>query len=565
MKRIHAIVTLMALALIMSSFSSLVSAQTVWRDGEQFKVVNSNQVVLFNISNVSISVPNDAKDINVTIHARFRLLHAPDIVNVRAFVCKVNSNNVVFTLSSSGSKRVILKAHMEPNQISSWNVTFCPGDICSNVLDVNFTLVNVSPIDDAVKISNAYVVLSNRSSSLEVLIPTRDFVGVTVVYRRENITFRSEVKNISSQNPPQENNNSNSLWAGIIGVGILLAILIPTVAFLFSEGDLEGRRRIAWRSLLASSISVGVVLIIIRLISWNLDLLECLLLCTIIALIITIIWRNNLNRDTRASLIRSAFVSIVVIVNIAILLTLEIGRQDFLALLFIYSVFGVPLTFSIIRGDNGFGLGVLVTIVILIVSLVLVLWGLFRSHVWISVGLSILVVFGYAVIFIQIELKRIFMTQMTTLSEDLINLNTRLSLPEVNRPIGRFINIITQAIDELDTFFDILAGGVITAGSTVLALSFSSALLGSENFDWMDVIQKAIGSIFIFYIGILILSIFLLRADDVLRQARFQPPRLTLQNAIAMLLIVLGLGGFSILGVNFGMENGNPDLGVLWN
>ncbi|WP_297521035.1 hypothetical protein [Thermococcus sp.] len=555
MKRVHAIVViLVALTLMIPSFSSLVSAQTVWRDGEQFQVVSSNQVVLFNISNVPIPIPMDAKDINVTIHARFRLLRAPDIVNIRAFVCGV-SNNVVFTLSSSGSKRIILNAHMKPNKLSNWNVTICPEDICSNVLDVNITLVNVSPVDGSIKISNAYVILSNRSSSLEVLIPTRDFIGVTVVYRRENITFRNEVKNVSSQNPPQ--NNNSTPWAGIIGVGILLAILIPTVAFLFSEGDQEERGRVAWQSLLGVSIVIPTwrFLNLFRRrdtrppLTWNVQN--------------WVRWWNNLNRNIRTSLI-SAFVSIVVIVNIAILLTLEIGRQDFLALLFIYSVFGVPLTFSIIRGDDGFVLGVLVTLGILIVSLMLVLWGLFRSHVWISVGLSILVVFGYAVIFIQIELKRIFMTQMTTLREDLINLNNRLSLPEVNRPIGRLIDIITQAIDEIDTFLDILAGGVITAGSTVLALSFSSALLGSENFDWMDVIQKAIGSIFIFYIGILILSIFLLRADDVLRQARFQPPRLTLQNAIAMLLIVLGVGGFVILGINFGMDNnGNPSLRVL--
>ena len=259
MKRIHAIVTLMALALIMSSFSSLVSAQTVWRDGEQFKVVNSNQVVLFNISNVSISVPNDAKDINVTIHARFRLLRAPDIVNVRAFVCEVNSNNVVFTLSSSGSKRVILKAHMKPNQISSWNVTFCPEDICSNTLDVNLTLVNVSPIDGAIKISNAYVVLSNFSIPIKALIPASNKVLIIAKYRDANTgkMLNTTTTAVSSSQP-----KPNFLILGTSIIGLLLLILIPTIAFLFSKGGLEEKGRIA-RWSLGGSLIIGLIIGII--------------------------------------------------------------------------------------------------------------------------------------------------------------------------------------------------------------------------------------------------------------------------------------------------------------
>ncbi len=550
MKRVHVIVViLVALTLIMPSFSSLVSAQTVWRDGEQFKVVNSNQIVLFNISNVPITVPKDAKDINVTIHARFRLLHAPDIVNVSAFVCEVNSDNVVFAISSSGSNRAILNTHMEPNRVSSWDVAFCPDDICSNVLDVNITLMNVSPIDGSVNIANAYVVLSNRSSSLEALIPTRDFVRITVVYSRENITFRSKVKNVSSQNSPQDNHGT--FWAGIIGVGILLVILIPTIAFLFSGGGPRERGRVAGWSLAGVSLA-GVVLfisIVISLILWEVSFNTVFLVALLFAFIIAVLvitLGNNLNRNVRAFLI-SAFVALVVIGNIAILLMLGIGGQDFFALLFNYSFFGVPLTFLIIWGAGGFWMGIIGTFVVEVFGLGMLISG--RTNL-IPVGLSILAVFGYAVIFIQIRLKTIFTTQIATLRNTLNNLNNRLVLPGVNRLINMLIIRITQTNNELDTFFDILAGGVITAGSTVLTLAFSPALLESENFDWMDAIQKAIGSIFIFYIGILILSIFLLRADDVLRQVNFQPPRLTIQNAISMLLIVLGLGGGALFSIN---------------
>ena len=269
------------------------------------------------------------------------------------------------------------------------------------------------------------------------------------------------------------------------------------------------------------------------------------------------VW-DNLRRNIRTSLI-SAFVALVVIGNIAVLLRLGIGGQDFFDLLFIYSLFGIPITFLVIGGAGGFVIGSVSALFILVLSLELGLYGSAQDFQWILISLAILVVFGYAVIFIQIKLKTVFMTQMTTLGDSLINLNSRLGLHEVNR----LIDMITQANNELDTFFDIFAGGVIAAGSTVLALAFSPTLLPNENFKWMDAIQKAMNSIFIFYIGILILSIFLLRADDILRQVISQPPRLTLQNAIAMLLNVLGVGGLAILGVNFGMKNENPNVGVL--
>ena len=535
MKRVHAIVViLVALTLMMPSFSSLVSAQTVWRDGEQFKVVNFNQIVLFNISNVSIPIPTDAKDINVTIHARFRLLRAPDIVNVKAFVCEVNSNNVVLTLSSSGSKRMILNAHMKPNKLSNWNVTFCPEDICSNTLDVNLTLVNVSPIDGSVKISNAYVVLSNRSSSLEVLIPTRDFIGVTVVYRRENITFRNEVKNVSSQNPPQ--NNNSTPWAGIIGGGILLVILIGIIVFCFPYDTIpslfsynlekncyERKKRKQGETKKHPGKLEKILDKLNKLLNMLLDMANKL---------------NNILNEYKNVLI---VIIIIICFNGLILFLYIRSVWDLAALLFIYSFFGVPLTFSIIGGDDEFVLGVFSAIGIFIASLVLVLLGLTRYHLFILVGFSILAVFGYAVIFIQIQLKTLFKSCLDTEK----NKNN-----DNNSDNPRYMDMITQAINELDTFFDILAGGTIAAGSTVLALSFSSALLESENFNWMKVIQKAIGSIFIFYIGILILSISLLRADDVLRRTRSQPPRLTIQNAIAMLLILLGTGLASILELN---------------
>ncbi|WP_297556068.1 hypothetical protein [Thermococcus sp.] len=510
MKRVHVIVViLVTLTLMILSFSSLVSAQTVWRDGEQFKVVNSNQVVLFNISNVPISVPKDAKDINVTIHARFRLLRAPDIVNVSAFVCEVNSDNVVFTLSSSGSKRAILKAHMKPNKLSNWNVTFCPGDICSNVLNINITLVNVSPIDGAVKISNAYVVLSNRSSSLEVLIPTRDFVGVTVVYRRENITFRSEVENVSSQNLPQ--NNNSTPWAGIIGVGILLVILIPTVAFLFSNNKQE-----YYQSSGGSFIGVLVSMFIFSVLQYAFGISWSLILNSYIMIISLVFW-NEVDNLWKRGMFFSFIISSLIINNIALLLWIGVNYGDFfIFLLVLFMVFGVGVTFALVWNWERALLGVFIYILILIISLLL-------SLKYPLYGFTLITLMGYAVVFIQVQIKN------------------NIEKSTLKRHIR-----IRKYLHTLDAFYNLVIGAFIAPGSIILAYAFTTGLGFLENSNNTSV--QYFQYVFLLYLGLTLISVFLMWTDDKRRSSPNR--RLTLRNTIVMLLIVLGIGSASILELN---------------
>ena len=536
MKRIHVIVTLVALALIMSSFSSLISAQTVWRDGEQFKVVNSNQVVLFNISNIPISVPKDAKDINVTIHARFRLLRAPDIVNARAFVCEVNSDNVVFTLSSSGSKRVIIKAYIEPNKLSSWNVTFCPEDICSNVLDVNITLMNVSPIDGSVNIANAYVVLSNFSTPLKALIPASNKVLIIAKYRNVN-TGKIHNNTTTATSSPQPKPNFLRLGTGI--TWILLLILIPTIAFLFSEGDRRERGRVAGWS------SVGVLF---GLLGLGMSRREFLginggVWTAIVGFGVSLFAvRLPPNRRMRGFLVpvsglMTAFgVSTLVVGNIASLIWIGVNPEDFfVGILLFIMVGGIAMAFWMVWGVDS-----------IVVALFYILTPFTIAVIWPDYGFEILVLEGYAIVFIQ-SLMKAHMKQ------------------ELNSIAGLKLGFLqaSRILETLDTMYNLIVGAFIVPSAIVLAYGIAkgSGILVTASSG--SLLSGQFQYIVLLYIGISILSVLILWTDDLTRPQNRR--RLILQNAIAMLLIVLGIGGFAILGVNFGMNNGNPDLGVLWN
>ena len=515
MKRVHAIVViLVALTLMIPSFSSLVSAQTVWRDGEQFQVVSSNQVVLFNISNVPIPIPMDAKDINVTIHARFRLLRAPDIVNIRAFVCGV-SNNVVFTLSSSGSKRIILNAHMKPNKLSNWNVTICPEDICSNVLDVNITLVNVSPIEGFVNITNAYVVLSNFSTPLKALIPASNKVLIIAKYRDANTgKIHNNTTTATSSSQPKP----NFLRPGIIMTWILLLILIPTIAFLFSGGDRRERGRVALSSI--GGVFVFGIFEIFMSRSW----IWTWIWTTFITVVIFLILLSDLDLDLvdNGNLLRvveiSFIITFIILSNVVLLLQNQVRPNDFFLLLWVFFImFGVGLTFALIWGGGGAVAG------IFIYSIIILLPTLGISVNEPIYGFALIALGGYAIVFVQAWLR------------------------------NNIINDINSS-RRLDTFYNLIISAFIVPSALVFAYAFTKGTglfdITSSASSQIEIIRNEFLYLSLLYLGLTLTSILLLWADDVLRQARFQPPRLTLQNAIAMLLIMLGIGSVSILELN---------------
>jgi len=235
------------------------------------------------------------------------------------------------------------------------------------------------------------------------------------------------------------------------------------------------------------------------------------------------------NLDSLRALLVSFGVTLLTIGNVALPLLIGVNPGYFAILIWVFSmVFGAGITFVLIWNRwETILLGAFGILFIFILSITI---SMLFSITFIIYGLALVALVGYGLVFIQALIK-------TTINDENNN--------------GTILN----------TFYNLIIGAFIIPSSLIFAYAITNGMGLSDN--TVNTPVQQFQSVVLLYIGITLTSVLLLweesRENPML--ARF----LTLQNVIAMLLIVLGGGMFVILGANFGMTNNNTDIEKLLN
>jgi len=253
------------LYMIIFAAISPTAAQTVWRGNRQFVVVSTSRYVVFNVSNITINFPVNARDINVTLYATVGVLDSPRILKVKTFLCGPHSKRAFFVISPQGSKDIILNFTISYGHLDHWNVVLCENDMCSRPLKIGFVLKNVTLTGTTVYIDHVYAVLESDSANLSLLVPEKNLAYMVVAFTEdgkrgvENYTFVPNANGKEFNVSLGSTNSANSrsyVGAGLLLTWILLLILLPTIAFLFSDGPLNEKGRTAVFSLMGAMLGI---------------------------------------------------------------------------------------------------------------------------------------------------------------------------------------------------------------------------------------------------------------------------------------------------------------------
>ncbi len=514
MKKLQIIILAAILAFIVvgSISHSYANAETVWRGSNQFAVVSTSKYVVFNISNVTIiNFPKNAQDIDIAIYATVGVLNSSHILKVKTFLCGPHSKRAFFVISPQGSRDIILNSTISYGHLNHWNVVLCENDMCSRPLEIGFILKNVTLTGTTVYIDHAYAVLESNSANMSLLVPEKNLAYLVVTFTEngkrvvKNFTFVSNT-NGKKFNVSSGSTNSTNVGRDLLLTWILLLILLPTIAFMFSDGLLRRKGRTAAFSL------VGAILGILGLIGVLAlsNIISIVLIITAMCIMMYVIWRTQQILDTLRALLISFGVTLLIIGNVALLLRVGVNPGDFAILIWVFSVlFGAGITFVLIRARaSGIVGGVFfIFIVILILEV---------SMISPTYGLTLMGLMGYGLVFVQALIK-------TT--------------------VGR-----GGSNDILDTFYNLIIGAFIVPSSIIFADAIANGIGLSNASNIIEVIQEQFRYVALLYLGVTLTSVLLLweESQENSMLARF----LTLQNVIAMLLIVLGIGGGGLLNIN---------------
>ncbi|AHL22353.1 hypothetical protein [Thermococcus nautili] len=537
MKKLQIIILAIILAfIIVGSIShSYANAETVWRSNNQFAVVSTSKYVVFNISNVTIiNFPKNAQDIDIAIYATVGVLNSSHILKVEAVLYEPHSKRAFFVISPQGSRDIILNSTISYGHLNHWNVVLCENDMCSRPLEIGFILKNVTLTGTTVYIDYAYAVLVSNSANMSLLVPEKNPVHLVVAFTEDgkrvvkNYTFipneNGEEFNVSSGSTNSTNSRSY-VGAGLLLTWILLLILLPTIAFLFSDSLLNEKGRTALFSFGGVFVYLFVPLSLAKLfhIRTLMGIWIWIIYLVSVSFLILLSGLQEIPYEGVVSLI----VTFILTSNVALLLWVGVNPGDFAILIWVFSmVFGAGITFVLIWNRwETILLGALGILLIVLLSMVTSLF----SINFITYGLALLALVGYGLVFVQALIK-------TT--------------------VGR-----GESNDILDTFYNLIIGAFIVPSSLIFAYAITNGMGLSDN--TVNTLVQQFQSVVILYLGITLTSVLLLweESQENLMLARF----LTLQNVISMLLIVLGGGMFVILGVNFGMTNNNTDIEKLLN